>query len=103
VRGLARPHGHWSADSRWSVASWRSIGSVGSALSIGSTGSVLSIGSAGSILSIGSTGSILSIGSAGAIGAIGGSPPGVLRGDTLSSLRARHDRASLHLLIPSSQ
>ena len=71
----------WSTNSRWSIASIRSLGSgwsilstlsLGSLGSLGSAGSVVSVGSAGSLLSIGSVGSILSIGSAGSVLSIGG-------------------------------
>lgn len=71
----------WSTNSRWSIASIRSLGSgwsilstlsLGSLASMGSAGSVFSVGSAGSLLSIGSVGSILSIGSAGSVLSIGG-------------------------------
>jgi hypothetical protein len=90
ARMAARGYSIWSADSRFCIASVRSLGSAwsvwsllsaGSAGSLFSFGSIFSVGSAGSILSIGSAGSILSIGSAGSICAIGGA--GQLRLPTL--------------------
>jgi hypothetical protein len=80
ARWRERGYSIWSADSRFCIASVRSLGSAwsvwsllsgGSAGSLFSIGSIFSVGSAGSILSIGSAGSVLSIGSVGSVCSIG--------------------------------